>query len=109
MYCYYRNLVPSELVGYYVYNTSNNKLKNHDMIQKIQNKSIGLYDSQITPIDIYLNPNKDLSITILNNQMKRFTTTMKPEELSLQEDNPIGNVNANIYKVGPISKSIDLE
>ena len=107
IYCYFRNFVPSILLGYYVHNTKNNQLNRNDIIQKVNNKPIGLYDKQYTPSDIYLNPNNDLPIVFVNTQMKRVSTTTRVNTLDISDDHPNGNSKVSVKKVGPIMTTLD--
>lgn len=103
---YMRKNIPMTLLGYYVYTSQNTQLNQHDIIQKINNKTLGIYDKQHTSTDIYLNPNNDISIVFINGQNKRVSSTMNVKELDLQYDLPNGNNNINIKKIGPIDKSL---
>ena len=109
IYCHFRNFVPSLLLGYFVYNTNNNKLNRHDIIQKINNKPIGLYHQQYTPSDIYLNPEKNLQIVLVNTQMKRVSNSIHITTIGINEDTPGGNSKVDIKKIGPIKKHYFIE
>ena len=104
IYSYVNNLIPNKLEGYYVDSTNNNNLQKNDRILKIWNKKLGLYHNQNTPSDIYLNPNMSLTIEInRNNNISTIYTNIN--ELSLNEDKPIGSSN-DIKLMGPIVKDL---
>ena len=101
IYCHFLNKVPGLLAGYYVYNTNNNSFNNLDVIETINNKTIGLYNGQHSPCDIYMNPEETLHMKVGGRSMK-----VKVERMNIQEDVPHGNVNVDIKKVGPVPKKV---
>lgn len=91
------------LEGYYVYNAaSNSPVNNNDIIKKIENQSLGVYESQITPSIIYTNKNQPLDIHINNSGS---SVQITPSELSLDDDIYLGangNIDGiNVKLIGP--------
>ena len=105
IYSYIYNLIPNELVGYYVNSTNNSNFQKNDIILQIGNKKLGLYYNQNTPVDIYLYPNTSMSMYIKRNGSNIIVYT-SISELTSQNDIPMGGSNEEmeLIKIGPILK-----
>jgi S1-C subfamily serine protease len=113
IHAYQTDMIPGKLEGYYVHLLYNTPILNeNDVILKVSNKIIGVYNNQNTPSDIYLNPSTNISLTIVrasnnsNNSSQNISLLTYP--IYINNDTPLGSSNSDvdIRNIGPIVKSL---
>ena len=105
VYAYYKNKNTQTLEGYYITSPSpNGVLEKDDIILKINGETLGVYDNQVSPVAIYLNKDKSISLKL---EGRSSEISVIPSGLSLSRDIYLGagsniDLNGNAELRGPV-------